>query len=108
MTNYEQDTLALIPGETPKEKYDFIKHLISGKKTDLEVFVKMNENDTNFGTVTLGICYDFRSMQKVKRGAIIEMAMPEQEMYNISFGNRKPILVLIDMEAFVKIKNQNK
>jgi len=38
------------------------------KKTDLEVFVEMNQNDVKNSTQTLGICYSFAGMQKVKGG----------------------------------------
>ena len=37
MTNYENDIIALIPGETPKQKYDYIKNLLWQNSPEQEV-----------------------------------------------------------------------
>ena len=76
------------------------------KLTDLEVMVAMNQNDTKSGTQTLGMCYDWRNANKCKGGAVIEMAMPESELYKIMNHELIPVLVLIDKKEFFKIKNQ--
>lgn len=78
------------------------------RKTDLEVMLEMNQNDTKNGTQTLGMCYDWRNANKVKGGAVIEMAMPENELYKIMNHERIPVLVLIDKKEFFKIKEQSK
>lgn len=73
--------------------------------TDLQVMQIMNENDTKNGTETLGMCYDFRNANKTKGCAVIEMCMPESELYKIMDHERIPVLVLIDQKEFFKIKN---
>lgn len=37
MTNYENDILELIPGETPKQKWDYIKNLLWENSPECEV-----------------------------------------------------------------------
>ena len=74
-------------------------------KTDLEVFVEMNKNDTENDTKTLELCPDWRNANKTKGGAVIEMGMPEERLYKIMSGETIPILILVDKKAFFDIKN---
>lgn len=75
------------------------------KPTDLEVMVQMNRNDIANNTETLGMCYSYTGMRKVKKGAIVEMCIPESEMYKIMNRKRVPVLVLIDMDEFSRLKS---
>lgn len=73
--------------------------------TDLEVILKMNQDDTKNGTKNLGMCYHNCGMRKVKGGAEISMGMPAEEMIKIMDGSRIPALVLIDKNEFFRLKH---
>ena len=46
MTNYQNDIIDLLPGETPRQKYDYLNEI-------LKVF---NENNSGVETVLLNVC----------------------------------------------------
>lgn len=77
------------------------------KKTDLQVMQEMNAADTINGTSNLGICTEWRNANKAKKGATIEMCMPEEELYKIMNNERIPVLILLDKKEFFKLKNSD-
>ena len=73
-------------------------------KSDLQAFVEMNELDVINKTENLGMCTQWRNANKVKGGAVIEMCMPESELYKIMNNERIPVLILVDSKEFEKVK----
>ncbi len=48
MTNYEQDTLALIPGETPRAKYEWVKNMVGLKERLIERRDQLDRNESEY------------------------------------------------------------
>jgi hypothetical protein len=71
-----------------------------------QILDEMNVKDGEQNTATVGVINHFVSAQKAKGGGHVTMGVPESVLVDLLFNKNKiPILLIIDMEEYNKIKN---
>jgi hypothetical protein len=75
------------------------------KKRLFQILDEMNVNDDKNKTETVGVCPDFIELKQTKQGGIVTMGIPVSESMKVFTGEKKPVLLLIDMKEYNRIEN---
>lgn len=70
-----------------------------------QVLDDMNINDDVNKTATCGCCFDMVSADTVKAGGVVKMGVPAEAITKIFLGEYKPMLVLLDMKEYERLKD---
>lgn len=73
-------------------------------KSDLQVFVEMNEADVKNGTTNLGLSVNMIRANKVKRGAEIVMGCDEGSLMKLMDNSHVAVMLIVNMDEYRKIK----
>jgi hypothetical protein len=74
------------------------------EKRLFQVLDIMNQNDDKNKTATCGCCFVMVAANKVKAGGHVTMGVPEEAVMKIFLGEYQPMLVLLDMKEYERIK----
>lgn len=72
-----------------------------------QVFDEMNRNDEVNKTATIGLCPGMLQADKTKEGGRITMGVPPDTFMKIISGELKPVLLVIDMKEYERVKFLN-
>lgn len=73
-----------------------------------EILDVMNVADEKNGTSNVGVCPDLQSANYSlsKGGTLVTMGVPNNVVFDIESQKLKPILLLVNMEQYEKIKSE--
>jgi len=69
-----------------------------------QVLDEMNQNDEANKTATCACCFDMVSANTVRHGGHVTMGVPDEAIIKIMHGEYKPMLVLLNMAEYNKLK----
>lgn len=78
-------------------------------KRFFEILDILNVEDSDNKTRNVEVCFDLVSAEykEKKRGTYITMGAPGNVVNSIMKGDKKPILLLLDMKEYHRINNQS-
>lgn len=74
-------------------------------KTDLEVFLEMNQNDIKNGTQHLKLGTDLVQVEMARGGVKVTMGISGTSFREIMSREVIPVLILVDKEEFFRLKH---
>jgi hypothetical protein len=76
------------------------------QKRLFEILDIMNVADGENSTLSVGVCPDFQSANysQSKGGTLVTMGVPNNVVFDIESQKLKPILLLVNLEEYEKIK----